>query len=113
MSQYIALGLLAVVLVVFWYLKRPNIGRNEAHQMVSNGARLVDVRSPGEFASRHIDGARNIPVSEIGNRTAELQPLDGPIIVYCASGARSAMAARTLRSSGFTSVYNLGSISNW
>jgi phage shock protein E len=113
MTQYIALGLLAVVFVVFWYLKRPNIGKSEARQIVSNGARLIDVRSPSEFASGHIDGASNIPVSEIGNRTAELQPLDRPIVLYCASGTRSAMAARTLRSSGFTKVYNLGSIGNW
>lgn len=113
MSQYIVLGLLAVVFLVFWYLKRPDIRSSEAHEMVSKGARLIDVRSPAEFATTHIDGARNIPVSEIGGRTKELRPLDRPIILYCASGTRSAMAARTLRSAGFSNVYNLGPMSNW
>jgi phage shock protein E len=113
MSQYIAFALLALVVIGLWYLKRPDIRPSDAREMVSKGARLIDVRSPAEFAAAHIDGARNIPVGEIGNRTAELQPVDGPIVLYCASGARSAMAARTLRSAGFTKVYNLGPMSNW
>jgi phage shock protein E len=113
MSQYIVLGLLALVFVVFWYLKRPDIRSTDAHEMVSKGARLIDVRSPAEFATSHLDGARNIPVGEIGGRTAELSPLDKPIVLYCASGTRSAMAARTLRAAGFIKVYNLGPMSNW
>jgi rhodanese-related sulfurtransferase len=113
MSQYLFLGLFALVFVVFWYLKRPNISTAQAHELASQGARLVDVRSPGEFTGGHIDGALNIPVGEIGSRARELGPPDKPIIVYCASGTRSAMAARTLRSAGFSKVYNLGSMTNW
>jgi rhodanese-related sulfurtransferase len=113
MSQYLVLGLIAAALIALWWLKRPDISSSEARQWVAGGARLIDVRTPGEFGSGHIDGARNIPVSEIGARTAELQPLDKPIVLYCASGARSAMAARSLRAAGFKKVRNLGAMSNW
>lgn len=97
---------------LFWW-KRPDISSARARQLVAEGARLIDVRSPGEFAGRHLEKARNIPVGEIARRAAELGAKDQPVIVYCASGTRSAMAKRTLKSAGFTQVYNLGSISNW
>jgi len=71
------------------------------------------VRSPGEFAAGHVAGASNIPVGEIGQRAADLGAAEQPIVLYCASGMRSALAARTLRRAGFTRVYNLGSVSNW
>ncbi len=103
----------AVAFVALWWLKRPDLTSARAHELVAAGARLVDVRSPGEFAATHLDGARNIPVSEIGRRTRELGDKDKPVIVYCASGTRSAMAKRTLKSAGFREVYNLGSMHNW
>ncbi len=113
MSQYLVFALIALAFVVLWWVKRPDISSQEAHELVKGGARLIDVRSPGEFNSGHIDGARNIPVGEIGSRTAELGPADRPIVLYCASGARSAMAARSLKAAGFKKVRNLGPMSNW
>ena len=74
---------------------------------------IIDVRSPDEFASGHIDGARNIPVDEIGGRTDEVGKPDQPVVVYCRSGMRSAQAKSTLEAAGFTQVYNLGGISRW
>jgi rhodanese-related sulfurtransferase len=113
MQTSVLFVLVAVAFVVMWYLKRPDVSSEEAKRLVSQGGLLVDVRSPGEFASGHIDGARNIPVSEIGARSSELGASDRPIVLYCASGTRSAMAARSLRGKGFTRVYNLGAASNW
>jgi phage shock protein E len=84
-----------------------------AHQLVDDGARLVDVRSPEEFASEHLDGAVNIPVGELEQRLSELEPKDKPVVVYCASGFRSMRAASKLSSAGFTTVADLGSMSNW
>jgi rhodanese-related sulfurtransferase len=82
------------------------------------GALLLDVRSPSEFASGHVDGARNIPHDQIANRIAEVRELQGgdasrPIVVYCRSGGRSAAAKRTLRDNGFEKVTNLGGIAKW
>lgn len=79
---------------------------------LENGAMLVDVRSSGEFASGHLDGAINIPVGELERRTDELGNTDALIVLYCASGARSASARRALAGRGFTNVLDLGSIRN-
>ena len=84
----------------------------EAKRLVAEGATLVDVRSASEFAGGHLDGARNIPVHEIAARAREL-PKGKPVVVYCASGMRSAMAASTLRRAGFATVVNLGPMSAW
>ena len=113
MSQQIFLGLLVLAVAALWWLKRPDIASAEAHRLVSSGAKLVDVRSPGEFAGGHLDGAVNIPVDQLGARLGALWAKDKPIIVYCASGARSAMAKRTLQGKGYASVRNLGPMSNW
>ncbi len=112
MEQYIVLGLTVLAFAILWWIKRPDVSANEARRLVADGARLIDVRSPGEFASGHVDGAKNIPVGDLDRRTKELQK-DRPIILYCASGARSAMAKRTLKGAGFTHVYNLGPMHNW
>lgn len=75
---------------------------------VAAGARVVDVRSPGEFASGHVPGAINVPVHELGRRLGELGPVDAPVVLYCASGARSASAAQALRRAGFAEVLDVG-----
>ncbi|MBV1862541.1 MAG: rhodanese-like domain-containing protein [Nannocystaceae bacterium] len=85
----------------------------QAHGLVEDGAALIDVRSTQEFASGHIEGARNIPVGEIGTRLAEVGDKDKPVVVYCRSGMRSAQAKSTLESAGFTQVHNLGGMSRW
>ena len=112
-QSLVIIAVAGVGIVLFWWLKRPDISSERAHQLVSEGARLVDVRSPGEFAATHLTGARNIPVGDIGRRANELGDKERPIVVYCAGGARSAVAKRTLTSAGFTQVFNLGAIHNW
>lgn len=89
------------------------VTREEAHRLVAGGARLVDVRSPGEFAGGHIDGAINVPVGEIEKRLGEIGPTDRPVVLYCAHGIRAARAARLLAHAGYTSVHNLGAMHNW
>jgi rhodanese-related sulfurtransferase len=73
---------------------------------------LVDVRTPAEYASGHIPSAVNIPVTELQDRlpTTDRSAL---IIVYCASGGRSASAAKLLGGLGFTRVVNFGAVSRW
>ena len=107
---------LASAVLVFgalWYLKRPDISGAAARDLLGKGARLVDVRTPAEFATAHLEGARNIPVGELGRRSGELGGKERPVIVYCASGARSGAAKRMLKSAGFAEVYNLGAMGNW
>lgn len=83
----------------------------QARALISKGAVLVDVRTPDEFAEQHLDGARNLPLNELGRQLAAL-PKDQTIIVYCAVGSRSASAATMLARAGFD-VRNLGAMENW
>jgi len=72
---------------------------------------LLDVRTPGEFASGHIPGATLVPVQEIEKAIAAIGDKDRPVVAYCASGGRSAAATRFLREQGFTKVVNGGGVS--
>jgi sulfur-carrier protein adenylyltransferase/sulfurtransferase len=75
--------------------------------------RLLDVREIFEHEIARIDGAKLIPLREIGARAEEL-PREEQIIVHCHSGKRSAEAVRLLRERGFRNVYNLeGGIDAW
>jgi rhodanese-related sulfurtransferase len=85
----------------------------DAHRLVEAGARLVDVRTPQEFASGHLPGAVNVPVQELDRRMGELPEKERPIVLYCRSGARSSSAARMLKSAGYTEVHDLGAMSRW
>jgi rhodanese-related sulfurtransferase len=73
---------------------------------------ILDVRSPMEYQSGHINGAINIPVDEMAYRMDELKALTPPFILYCRSGARSSMAAHYMTQAGFTEVYNAGGLAD-
>jgi len=92
------------------------ISPQEAKQMMDSGVPyvLVDVRTAGEYAEKRIVGAILIPNDEISARAAsELPDKDARIFVYCRSGNRSASAATTLATMGYTNVYDIGGITNW
>ncbi len=79
------------------------------------GSQLVDVRSAEEYAAGHIRGALNIDVNGDGFE-AKVAQLDKtrPVLVYCRSGRRSAMAASKLEEMGFKEIHNLdGGIGAW
>ena len=87
------------------------ISSAQAHALVENGAWLVDVRSDGEWEEGHLRGAVHIPVDALSARMAEL-PHEHPVVVYCASGRRSAEAARVLRAAGYD-AQDLGGMARW
>lgn len=103
---------LAVVVLVFIVVKRASqISPDEARQLIDQGALILDVRSPDEFDSGHLDGAVNVPLPTISQGIADLKvPATRPILAYCLSGTRSSLACRTLRSNGYTKAHNLGSL---
>ncbi|MFZ1528942.1 MAG: rhodanese-like domain-containing protein [Ferruginibacter sp.] len=61
---------------------------------------IVDVRTPGEFAAGNIQGSINIPLNEIPSRMSEFKKMAQPLILCCASGARSANATAYLNQNG-------------
>jgi phage shock protein E len=77
---------------------------------IKAGAKIIDVRTKGEFEDEAYPGAINIPLNVLMTKLDELGPKDGPIVLYCASGARSAQAARLLKQSGYGDVVNAGGI---
>jgi phage shock protein E len=88
-----------------------HVSLEEARELQARGARLVDVRTPEEFASGHLPGAVNVPFDAMeGRALAELAPVDAPVVVYCHSGKRSARAAATLKALGFGQVHDLGAM---
>jgi len=92
-----------------------NITGKGAQQLIkTQGAVLVDVRTPAEYAMDHLDGAVNVPLGELESRLASFPARkDQDVIVYCRSGHRSAQAAVILNKEGYTRVHDLGSIVNW
>lgn len=73
------------------------------------GALLLDVRTPEEYRSGHVPGAKNLPLDRLG----ELElPKDRPVFAYCLSGARSAQATAWLRRQGYEAM-NLGGIGSY
>lgn len=85
---------------------REDIGNQRLRDLQASGARVVDVRTPGEYALGHIPGAQNVPVEQIATG-AQGWDKALAVVVYCATGARSANAAGWLAANGFTKVYNL------
>jgi rhodanese-related sulfurtransferase len=74
---------------------------------------IIDVRTPEEFSAGHLDGAVNYDVSD-GTLEMILSSLDpqADYIIYCRSGNRSAVAVDIMKSAGFTSMVDLGSMEN-
>jgi phage shock protein E len=83
---------------------------NTVKDKIAAGARVVDVRSPAEFKDGSYPGAVNIPLPTLPVRMGELEPKDKPIVLFCASGARSGQAMRFLRQAGFADVINAGGL---
>lgn len=103
-------GLAVVAFVVFTRIKGGGMSSDELKKKIADGAIVVDVRSPDEFRGGCYPGALNIPIQELGGRMSEL-PKNKPIVVYCASGARSASAAGMLQRAGYNEVHNAGGLS--
>lgn len=76
----------------------------KVEEFKDKGALVIDVRTPGEFKSGHVRGAKNIPLQEIQRRKKEILQLNKPVIVCCASGARSGQANAMLKGMGVDSL---------
>jgi rhodanese-related sulfurtransferase len=87
----------------------------QAQSMNQQGALLLDVREPAEYAAIHAPNAKLIPLGEVGLRLKEIEAYkDKPIAVICRSGRRSAKAVALLQEAGFSQVSNVqGGIQAW
>ena len=76
--------------------------------LMKKGAKIIDVRTPAEFAGGHVEGSVNIPLGDIQNHIVKLKRDNKPVITCCRSGARSGRAKTMLKNAGIE-VYNGGS----
>lgn len=78
-------------------------------QAIDNGAEVIDVRTPEEFAAGHIEGAVNLDIAS-PDFVAQIENLDtaGEYAVYCRSGNRSGVATAQMADAGLTSIVDLG-----
>ncbi|MBP9794054.1 MAG: rhodanese-like domain-containing protein [Flavobacterium sp.] len=73
---------------------------NSIQEFRAKGAIIIDVRTPGEFASGHIKGSKNIPLDTISSKIVEIKKLNKPVIACCRSGMRSGQATSILKQNG-------------
>lgn len=79
--------------------------------LISEGAKVIDVRTPGEFSSGHFKGSINIPLDVISSKLNTLDK-EKTYVLCCRSGMRSASATSILKQAGFERVFNGGSWMN-
>jgi molybdopterin/thiamine biosynthesis adenylyltransferase len=86
------------------------------HELIGNGVAIVDVRETDEFATGHLPGAKHVPRGYLESRIEGIVPdRSQRVVLYCASGNRSALAARTLSDElGYETVESMtGGITLW
>jgi rhodanese-related sulfurtransferase len=115
----IATVLAAIIAVVFELRARSlaaaAISSNVAIALQNKGALILDVRTAEEFAGGHIIDAKNIPLDKLAEQADTLKKWrEKPVVVCCESGARSAQAAKLLKSLGFAQAMNMqGGLASW
>lgn len=85
----------------------------QVDQLDATGVQVVDIRNVGELAGGGLPGARHLPLAELPGRLTELDPAR-PVLLYCAGGWRSSVAASLLRAKAFADVSDiLGGYAAW
>jgi rhodanese-related sulfurtransferase len=88
------------------------VGREEARNLIDEGAQLVDVRADHEWDAGRISGAVHVPLPELPQRLEEIDK-DRPVVVYCRGGNRSSMATEALTDAGYDAVKLSEGIVGW
>jgi rhodanese-related sulfurtransferase len=111
--------LAAIVVIAFeWRLRgtaQVSVSSQDLIRLMNQGALVLDIRKPEEFAQGHVNGARHLPSDQIlaaGDNFKRFK--DKPVIVYCNSGSLATAAVRQLNQQGFTKAFTLrGGFSGW
>ena len=111
------------VLLLAWFVTlsaladyKGELDQQQALDKIKTGnISVIDVRTPEEFAEGHVPGAINIPYDKIGERLHEIPATkDQPVLLYCRTGKRAAMAETTLTAAGYSNLYHLkGDMQAW
>ncbi|WP_144212095.1 rhodanese-like domain-containing protein [Shewanella donghaensis] len=79
-------------------------------QLIDQGAQVIDVRNPDEFASGHLPSAINVPLTEIAQWLSNLTDKQQQFVVYCGAGIRAQKGCDVLNNEGFMCVVNGGAL---
>jgi len=93
-------------------MSNPHTRCQETRRLLTEGARLVDVRSENEYRRGALQDAINHPVEWISAGYHPQEEKETPLVVYCVTGARSNAARNMLLAAGFKEVHDLGSFQN-
>ncbi len=116
---FIALGVIAGILASSYFGDKisgyTSVNTDEAVRLFNQDAKLFDTRTASEFKAGYIGEAENVSAEMIVSKVEKSSlAKDSAILLYCATGSRSAAAARNLVKSGYTQVHNLsGGIMAW
>jgi rhodanese-related sulfurtransferase len=91
------------------------VSSQELIRLMNQGALVLDIRKPEEFAAGHVSGAKQLPSDKILSAGESFKRFkDKPVIVYCESGSLAAAAVRQLNAQGFTKAFTLrGGFAGW
>ena len=95
---------------LFSFLQTKDINSGVRSFLSTEGAVLLDVRTPEEYAEGHIVGSKNIPLQSIEKTESVITDKSTPLFVHCSSGARSAQATSILKRMGYTNIEDIGGI---
>lgn len=118
------MALIAILFLSGWSLSACNateapvateISREEYVRTAPGSSFVLDVRTPEEYAAGHVENAFNIPHDRLAEKMSEIQKFANvPVVVYCKSGGRAAIATELLAESGFTNLRHLtGDMDGW
>ncbi|MEB3188584.1 MAG: rhodanese-like domain-containing protein [bacterium] len=111
-APWLIAGLSALLILAAWSRfsgGSPVQNTLSVREAIDAGATIVDVRSPEEFRGGAYPGALNIPLQSLQARLPEI-PRDKPVVLYCASGGRSAAGASLMKQAGYPTVINAGGL---
>jgi rhodanese-related sulfurtransferase len=99
--------LLPILAIVYMFWSRRSASATDLQGLLAKGGQIIDVRTKAEFQSQSHPRAKNIPLDQLSDKMKTLDKTK-PVLVCCASGARSGVAAGMLKKAGFSEVANIG-----
>ncbi len=72
----------------------------DCHELLANGAVLIDVRTPAEYSNGKPKNSKNVPLDTIGSKIENIKKLNKPVVLCCQSGMRSGRATAMLKRAG-------------
>ena len=111
--NWTTLAVVVAIIFIFMTLRRSAGGLASAQtiaNLLPQGPKIIDVRTLQEYETGHLAGVINIPLAELERKIDRQAPdKTRPILLHCASGARSAAGKKALAQMGYVNVHNLGS----